>query len=73
MNVVRLDADGIHEIEWLIVDDNVRIEDSRTLDSVYVVASDESVRSGILQRRQIALDHEANNTIEIDALKALKP
>ena len=73
VNVVRLDADGIHEIEWLIVDDNVRIEDSRTLDSVYVVASDESVRSGILQRRQIALDHAANNTIEIDALKALKP
>jgi hypothetical protein len=49
----------------------VSLSDSRCLDAVYMATIDNSVRAGVLQRRQKALDHEAANPIEIDALRAI--
>ena len=69
--VFRMDADGIHEIEWSILNEHVTIKDTRTLDAMYIVAKDDAVRTGILQRRQVALDHEDANFVEIDSVKAI--
>ena len=72
-DVFRVDADGAHEIQWSSTGEYVKIQDTRTLDAIYVVANDESIRTGILQRRQAALDHESANSIDIDAIRAIAP
>lgn len=69
--VFRMDADGIHEVQWVVDGELVTIQDSRSLDAVYVAAIDNSVRTGILRRRQEALDQETANPIDIDALKGI--
>jgi hypothetical protein len=71
--VFRMDGDGLHEIEWSILNDRVTIKDTRTLDAMYVVAKDDAIRAGILKRRQLAIDHEATNFVDIDSVKALRP
>ncbi len=43
---------------------------SASVAGVYVVTNDESIRTGILQRRQAALDQEA--ATEIDSLRAIQ-
>jgi len=71
VEVFRTDADGIHEVPCEVDGERVTIHDSRSLDAVYIAAIDASVRTGILQRRQKALDQEAENPIDIDALSAI--
>jgi hypothetical protein len=71
--VYRMDADGIHSVAWSILDDQVTINDTRTLDAIYIVAKDAAVRDGILQRRQLAIDHESANPIDLDAVRAIMP
>jgi len=72
-DVFRVDADGTHEIQWSSDNEHITIHDTRTLDAMYIVSKDETVRTDILQRRQVAIDHELTNTIDLDAIRALKP
>lgn len=69
--VFRMDADGIHEVSWKVDGECVTISDNRALDAVYIAAIDSSVRDGIVERRQKALDHEAANPVDIDAIRAI--
>ena len=61
----RMDANGVYEIEWSMLNEHVTIKDTRTLDAIYIVAKEDAVRTGILQRQQIAIDHEALNSVDI--------
>jgi len=70
--VFRMDADGTHEIQWAIQAERVTIKDVRTLDAIYVVATNESIRTGIMQRRQDALHKEAATAMDIDTLRAIQ-
>jgi len=69
--VFRMDADGVHEVKWAIAGERLTIQDSRSQDAVYIAAINDSVRTGILQRRQKALDQEAASPVDMDALRAI--
>jgi hypothetical protein len=71
--VFRVDADGVHAIEWSMHGATITIKDTRTLDAVYIVAQDESVRAGILQRREMAMDHETANAVDLADIRKLQP
>lgn len=59
------------ELQWSTDKEHVTISDARTQDAVYGVAKDEFVRTGILKRRQMALDHESANTTDVDSIHAI--
>jgi hypothetical protein len=71
LELFRVDADGIHEVQWSVDGERVTILDHRSLDAVYVATIDHSVRAGILLRRQKAVDRETASVVDINALKAL--
>jgi hypothetical protein len=70
-DVFRVDAEGIHEIQWQPTPDGVRINDLQQLDAIYVATSHASLRDEIEQRRQTALAVEAANPIDHEALRSL--
>lgn len=71
-DVFRIDADGAHDVDWSIKGEQVSINDNRTLDAIYVVANESSVRNSILQRRRSAIAHEDANPIDMTALEAIQ-
>lgn len=73
VDVFRIDADGAHEVAWSIEGVNVIIKDTRTLDALYVVAANESVRQEILLRRMQAMDHESANAVDLPEIQSLQP
>jgi hypothetical protein len=70
-DVFRVDAEGIHEIQWQPTPDGVRINDLQQLDAIYIATSHASLRDEIEQRRQTALAVEAANPIDHEALRSL--
>lgn len=70
-DVFRVDADGIHEVQWQPTPDGVRINDQQQLDAIYIATSHPSLRDEIEQRRQAALAVEAANPINQEALRQL--
>jgi hypothetical protein len=70
-DVFRVDADGIHEVQWRPTPDGVRIQDQQKLDAIYIATSQPSLRDEIEQRRQAALAVEAANPIDANALRQI--
>jgi hypothetical protein len=70
-DVFRVDADGIHEVQWQPTPEGVRIDDQQQLDAIYIATSHPNLRAEIEQRRQAALVVEADNPIDAEALRQL--
>ena len=70
-DVFRIDADGIHDVNWQVGGDGVVIHDSRSRDAIYIATKSPGLRLAVEQRRQAALAHESANTIERNELEAL--
>ena len=64
-DVFRVDADGIHETKWHRAGSGLVIDDTQSLDAVYIATSLPSVRIAIEQRRKAALALEAANPITL--------
>jgi len=70
-DVFRVDADGIHEVQWQPAPGGVKINDQQQLDAIYIATSQTSLRAEIEHRRQAALAVETANPIDQEALRQL--
>lgn len=70
--VYRVDADGVHDANWAVEGLEIKIQDKRTLDAIYVVANDAITIRDIRKRWQAALDHEQAHPIEREQLEAIE-
>lgn len=70
-DLFRVDAEGIHEVKWSIEGDGVRVEGTFARDAIFVASLRPNLRQEIEDRRQKALQWEAKNPVDRDALNAL--
>jgi hypothetical protein len=70
-DLFRVDADGVHEVDWRVDGERVTISDRCSRDAIYVAATTTRTRDSILARRQAALDIEGQHAVDLDALRAL--
>jgi hypothetical protein len=61
VDVFRVDADGIHDVEWMATETGVSISDTRSRDAIYVAARHENERGLVEHRRQQAISSESGD------------
>ncbi|XZE22580.1 hypothetical protein SH449x_002516 [Pirellulaceae bacterium SH449] len=71
LDVFRVDADGIHKVEWIADESGVTITDQCSRDAIYVAAKDRVTREAIESRRQQAISIEDQHQIDLSALESL--
>lgn len=69
--VVRVDAEGIHPVDWKLAAQGVEITDQASRDRVYLVVLDERDLADVEQRRQAALAREGEYALDREAFEAL--
>jgi hypothetical protein len=69
--VVRVDAEGVHPVDWKQVTEGVEIVDRASRDRMYLAVRDERELAGLKQRRQAALAREAEYRLDRAAFEAL--
>ena len=69
-DVFRVDADGVHDVQWSAEADGVRIHHRCSRDAVFVVTKLPGLRATIEDRRQAAMRVENLHQVEIEELKA---
>ena len=69
--VVRVDAEGIHPVDWKPVAEGVQIVDQASRDRIYLVLQDERELPGVAARREAALAREAEYPLDRPAFEAL--
>lgn len=69
--VVRVDAEGIHAVDWKPVAEGVEIVDHASRDRLYLVLQDERELLGVVERREAALAREAEYPLDRPAFEAL--
>ncbi len=72
IDVFRVDADGIHEVQWSLEPEGVRIQHKLSRDAIFVVTHLPHLRATIEHRRQAALQVEASNQVDLESLKSLQ-
>lgn len=70
-DVFRVDAEGIHEVDWRIDGGGVIVGDRRSLDAIYIASKSKTARLDIERRRQSAITHELANPVDRPALEAI--
>jgi hypothetical protein len=60
-------------VQWSIQDATVAISDTCSVDAMYIVAANPMVRAEILRRRDLAIDHEQANKVDMAEILALLP
>jgi hypothetical protein len=71
VDVFRVDADGIREVEWAPTDGGLEIADRCSCDAIYIATRDSRVRGDIEERRQSAIEQENQHPIDELALEEL--
>lgn len=51
----RVDADGIHEVDWSLQEGSIEINDNATADRIYILTQDEKILQSVEAKRQAAL------------------
>jgi hypothetical protein len=69
--VVRVDAEGIHPVDWKPVAEGVEITDRASRDRMYLAVQDEGELAGVEERRQAALAREAEYPLDRGAFEAV--
>jgi hypothetical protein len=69
--VVRVDADGIHPVDWKLVAEGVEVNDLASRDRIYLAVRDEQELAGVEARRQTALAREAEYPLDREAFEAV--
>jgi hypothetical protein len=70
-DVFRVDADGVHEVQWAADANGVHIEHKFNRDAMFVATKLPSLRTIIEARRRTAIDREDRHHVDIDKLKQL--
>jgi hypothetical protein len=68
-DVFRVDADGLHEVNWTIEGRGVRIQHQCSRDAVFVATKSANLRTAIEARRQTAMLIEERNKVAEDSIK----
>jgi hypothetical protein len=61
-DVFRVDADGLHPVQWVVEDNGVRIKHKFSRDAVFVATKSSTLRATIESRRQAAIQIEVQNS-----------
>lgn len=69
-DVFRVDADGVHDVTWKVDAQGIAIDDTRSLDGIYVAARSDTERAAVARRHAAAIAHEAAHPIDREALEA---
>ncbi len=67
-DVFRVDAEGIHEIDWRVEGHSAIIQDQRSRDAIYVATQTPNVRDEIEARRRAAIAWEDSHPVDAAAL-----
>nr|MCU0713501.1 hypothetical protein [Pirellula sp.] len=70
-DVFRVDADGIHPVQWVVEKNGVRINHTFSRDAIFVATKSSTLRAAIESRRQAAIQIEEQNSNEEDLAKIL--
>ncbi len=70
-DVFRVDADGLHEVQWSIDGAGVQIQHEFSRDAVFVATKSTNLRTTIEARRQAAMQVEVRNKVDENSVKAL--
>ena len=68
-DVFRVDADGVHSVQWIVEDNGVRIKHTFSRDAVFVATKSSTLRATIESRRQSAIQIEKHNNDVEDLAK----
>lgn len=71
LDVFRIDADGVHEVQWTVQENGVRVRHKCSRDAVFIATRRPALRVEIEARRQAAIQHEERHVIDADKLKQL--
>ncbi len=72
-DVFRVDADGIHKVQWAIEADGVRIQHTFSRDAIFVATHLPTLRDDFEARRQTAIQVEENHQVDIEILRDRLP
>jgi hypothetical protein len=70
-DVFRVDADGIHDVNWAPEGGDVRIRFPLNRDAIFITTKQAALRAAIEARRQAAMRVEEQNSADMEALQAL--
>jgi hypothetical protein len=70
-DVFRVDADGIHHVQWSAEGNGVRIQQTLSRDAIFIATRNQTLRATIEARRQAALLVEDLNSVKMEALEGL--
>jgi hypothetical protein len=68
-DVFRVDADGIHTVQWTADSNGVTIKHQFSRDAMFVATKLPSLRKSIEARRQAAIAKEESHQVDLDKLK----
>jgi len=72
VDVFKIDADGIQEVQWIPTSDGVEITDLCSRDAIYVACKNSKARDEIEFRRQKAIEHENQYSVDTAVLEKLQ-
>lgn len=70
-DVFRVDADGLHEVQWSAEGKGVRIQHQLSRDAIFVATKSPAHRNIIEARRQAAIQIEERNLVDENTIKSL--
>ncbi|MFM7130645.1 MAG: hypothetical protein ACKO0V_14940, partial [bacterium] len=76
VDVFRVDADGIHEVNWKIEKDGIQVMTKCNRDGIFIATKSADTRGQIETRRQNAIAHERDNKLteaDLARLQSLLP
>ena len=71
-DVFRVDADGVHEVQWVAEEGGVRVDHTCSRDAVFIATRQPDLRSAVEARRQSAIEWEARHQVDVENLNALR-
>lgn len=70
-DVFRVDADGVHPVQWVVEESGVKIKHTFSRDAIFVATKSSALRATIEARRKTAIQIEEQNAVAEDTVKLM--
>ena len=70
-DVFRVDADGVHPVQWVVEENGVKINHTFSRDAIFVATKSSALRATIEARRKAAIQIEEKNAVAEDTVKLM--
>ena len=70
-DVFRVDADGVHPVQWIVEENGVKINHTFSRDAIFVATKSSALRATIEARRKAAIQIEEQNAVAEDTIKMI--